>query len=157
MSKFFLLLLTVAHQASLSMGFSRQEHWSGLPLPSPGDLPNDPGIEPASPSLADRFFTTQPLRKPYTHTYTHTHTYLHISLSRDTHTHTHTHTHTPLPIYLYLDPIVNTWFLFLSLLLNHLIISYRSHGSLPLIFQLGSSKNKKILLYSHNSMSYVRK
>ena len=41
---------TVAHQAPLSMGFSRQEYWSGLPFPSPGDLPN-PGIEPGSPSL----------------------------------------------------------------------------------------------------------
>ena len=41
---------TVAHQAPLSMGFSRQEYWSGLPFPSPGDLP-DPGIEPGSPSL----------------------------------------------------------------------------------------------------------
>ena len=38
----------VAHQASLSMGFSQQEHWSGLPFPSPWDLP-DPGIEPVSP------------------------------------------------------------------------------------------------------------
>ena len=41
---------TVAHQAPLSMGFSRQEYWSGLPCPSPGDLPN-PGIEPGSPTL----------------------------------------------------------------------------------------------------------
>ena len=40
---------TVAHQAPLSMGFPRQEYWSGLPFPPPGDLP-DPGIEPASPS-----------------------------------------------------------------------------------------------------------
>ena len=40
---------TVAHQASLSMGFSRQEYWSGLPFPSPKDLPN-PGIEPWSPA-----------------------------------------------------------------------------------------------------------
>ena len=40
---------TVAHQAPLSMGFSRQEYWSGLPFPSPGDLP-DPGIEPRSPA-----------------------------------------------------------------------------------------------------------
>ena len=40
-------LWIVAHQASLSMGFSRQEYWSGLPFPSPGNLPN-PGIEPAS-------------------------------------------------------------------------------------------------------------
>ena len=41
---------TVAHQAPLSMGFSRQEYWSGLPFPSPGDLPH-PGIEPESPAL----------------------------------------------------------------------------------------------------------
>ena len=41
---------TVARQASLSMGFSRQEYWSGLPFPSPGDLP-DPGIKPRSPAL----------------------------------------------------------------------------------------------------------
>ena len=40
----------VAYQASPSMGFSRQEYWSGLPFPSPGDLP-DPGIEPGSPAL----------------------------------------------------------------------------------------------------------
>ena len=55
-------LWTAAHQAPLSMGFSRQEHWSGQPCPSPGDLP-DPGIKPtslASPALADRFFTTVP-------------------------------------------------------------------------------------------------
>ena len=44
---------TVARQAPLSMGFSRQEYWSGLPFPSPGDLP-DPGIKPASPALAFR-------------------------------------------------------------------------------------------------------
>ena len=51
---------TVAHQAPLSMGFSRQEYWSGLPYPPPGDLP-DPGIEPTSltsPALAGGFFTT---------------------------------------------------------------------------------------------------
>ena len=42
--------LTVAHQAPLSMGFSRQEYWSGLPFPSPGDLP-DPVTEPRSPTL----------------------------------------------------------------------------------------------------------
>ena len=41
---------TVAYQAHLSMGFSRQEYWSGLPFPSPGDVP-DPGIEPGSPAL----------------------------------------------------------------------------------------------------------
>jgi len=43
-------LWTIAHQAPLSMGFLRQEYWSGLPFPSPGDLP-DPGIELTSPAL----------------------------------------------------------------------------------------------------------
>ena len=50
---------TVACQAPLSMGFSRQEYWSGLPFPPPGDLP-DPRIDPVSPALAGRFFTTEP-------------------------------------------------------------------------------------------------
>ena len=54
---------TVALQAPLSMEFSRQDYWSGLPFPSPGDLP-DPGIKPMSPALADRFFTTEPPGKP---------------------------------------------------------------------------------------------
>ena len=45
------------HQSPLSMGFSRQEYWSGLPFPPPGDFP-DAGIEPASPALAGGFFTT---------------------------------------------------------------------------------------------------
>ena len=54
---------TVAHQASLSMGFPRQEYWSELPFPSPGDLSN-PGIELMSPALAGGFFTTEPPRKP---------------------------------------------------------------------------------------------
>ena len=53
---------TVARQAPLSMGFPRQEYWSGLPFLSPGDLPN-PGIKPASPAspaLAGGFLTTEP-------------------------------------------------------------------------------------------------
>ena len=58
----FANLWTVAHQASLSMGFSRQECWSGLPFPFPGDLP-DPQIKPVSPALQDSF-TTEPPRKP---------------------------------------------------------------------------------------------
>ena len=56
----FVTLWTVAHQAPLSMGFSRQEYWSGLLCPPPGDLP-DPGIESTSlmfPALSGRFFTT---------------------------------------------------------------------------------------------------
>ena len=53
-------LWTAAHQAPLSMGFTRQEYWSGLPFPSPGDLPHQ-GIKPTSlmsPALAGKFFTT---------------------------------------------------------------------------------------------------
>ena len=64
---------TVACQAPLSTEFSRQEYWSGLPFPMPGDIPN-PGIEPTSlvsPALADRFFTSLPMHlmhkgSPYT-------------------------------------------------------------------------------------------
>ena len=54
---------TVARQAPLAMGFSRQEYWSGLPFPPPGDLP-DPGIEPACPAVSGRFFTTETPGKP---------------------------------------------------------------------------------------------
>ena len=60
MSDTFVTPWTVAHQAPLSMGFSRQEYWSGLPFPPPGDLPN-PGMEPESPAfpaLAYKFFST---------------------------------------------------------------------------------------------------
>ena len=55
---------TVACQAPLSMGFSRQEYWSGLPFPSPGDLPN-PGIEPGSPTLQAEALSSEPPGKPY--------------------------------------------------------------------------------------------
>ena len=54
---------TVACQAPLSLGFPRQEYWSGLPFPLPGDLPNA-GIEPVSPALGGGFFTTKPPGKP---------------------------------------------------------------------------------------------
>ena len=54
---------TVTCHAPLSMGFFRQQYWSGLPFPSPVDLP-DPGIEPVSPVLVGGFFTTKPLGKP---------------------------------------------------------------------------------------------
>ena len=50
---------TVTYQAPPSMGFSRQEYWSGLPFPSPGDLP-DPGIEPGSPALQENALTSEP-------------------------------------------------------------------------------------------------
>ena len=60
-------LQTVAHQGPLSAGFSRQEYWSGLPCPPPGDLP-DPGnklTSHASPELQVDFFTADPLGEPY--------------------------------------------------------------------------------------------
>ena len=55
----FVILWTVAYHAPLSMGFSRQEHWSGLPIPSPEDL-HDPGIEPRSPTLQADALTSEP-------------------------------------------------------------------------------------------------
>ena len=58
---------TIAGQAPLPMEFSRQEHWSGFPFPSPGDLPH-PAIKPTSPvfpALAGRFFNTAPPGDPY--------------------------------------------------------------------------------------------
>ena len=54
---------TVAHQVPPSMGFSRQEYWSGLPFPSPGDLPK-PGMEPRSPALQAKALTSEPPKKP---------------------------------------------------------------------------------------------
>ena len=53
----------VACQAPLATGFPKKEYWSGLPFPSPGDLLG-PGIEPGSPALAGRLFTTEPPGKP---------------------------------------------------------------------------------------------
>ena len=87
---------TVARQAPLFMGFSRQEYWSRLPCPPPGHLP-DPGIEPTSlmsPALAGGFFTTSATweahtglsindKIPCTHTHTHTHTHIHMSSCTD--------------------------------------------------------------------------
>ena len=61
--RLFVTPWTVAHQAPPSMGFSRQEYWSGLPFPSPGDLP-DPGIQPTSPALEADALTSEPPGKP---------------------------------------------------------------------------------------------
>ena len=79
----FVTLWTIVHKAPLSMGFSKQEYWSGLPFPPSGDLP-DPGIEsvsPMFPALAGRFFTTEPPGKS-----------LKVSTYSQTQTHTHEHT-----------------------------------------------------------------
>ena len=62
--RFFATPWTVACQAPLSMGFSRQEYWSGLPFPSPGDLP-DPGIDPRSPTLLADSLPSEPSGKPF--------------------------------------------------------------------------------------------
>ena len=63
MSDSFATSWTVAHLAPLSMGFPRQEYWSGFPFPSPGDLPL-PGTKPESPALESGFFTTETAGKP---------------------------------------------------------------------------------------------
>ena len=62
-SQLFAALWTVAHQAPLSLEFSRQEYWSGLPFPSPGDRP-DPGTEPGSPALQADSLPSEPPGKP---------------------------------------------------------------------------------------------
>ena len=59
--RLFSTLWTITYQAPPSMGFSRQEYWSGLPFPSPGDLPN-PRIEPGSPALQADALTSEPAK-----------------------------------------------------------------------------------------------
>ena len=66
-SRLFATPWTVAYQAPRSMEFSRQEYWSGLPFPSPGDLPN-PGIKPGSPALQADTLQSEPPGKPCIHT-----------------------------------------------------------------------------------------
>ena len=61
--RLFVTPWTVAYQAPQSMEFSRQEYWSGLPFPSPGDLPN-PGMEPRSPTLQEDALPSEPPGKP---------------------------------------------------------------------------------------------
>ena len=61
--QFFATSWSVASRAPLSMGFSRQEYWSGLPFPSPGDLPN-PGIKPRSPALQADSLPIEPPGEP---------------------------------------------------------------------------------------------
>ena len=61
--RLFATLWTIAYQALPSMGFSKQEYWSGLPFPSPGDLPN-PGIKPGSPAFQADALTSEPPGKP---------------------------------------------------------------------------------------------
>ena len=63
--RLFVTQWTVACQAPLSMGFSRQEYWSGLPFSSPGDLPDPGKIEPASPALQADASPSEPPGKPF--------------------------------------------------------------------------------------------
>ena len=64
-NQLFVTPWTEACQAPLSVGFSRQKQWNGLPFPSPGDR-LDPGIKPTCPALAGGFFATEPPEKPRT-------------------------------------------------------------------------------------------
>ena len=73
---------TVAYQAPPSMGFSRQEYWSGLPFPSPGDLP-DPGTEPWSPALRADTLTSEPQGNQGRATHISVHYHLHWENSHD--------------------------------------------------------------------------
>ena len=85
---------TVAHQAPLSVGFSRQEYWSGLPFPPPGDLP-DPGIEPRSrTSLLHWQAGSLPLAPPGKPVGYLAYLRFFFLSPIPLHTHTHTHTHT---------------------------------------------------------------
>ena len=81
---------TVARQASLSRGSSKQEYWSGMPFPSPGDLPN-PGIKPGSPALQADTSSSEP---PMLHKHCINWVKKYWVLSKHTYTHTHTHNHT---------------------------------------------------------------
>ena len=89
---------TVAYQATLSMGFSRQEYWSGLPFPSPGDLP-DPGIDPGSPALQADALTSEPAGDHLLST-DHTHLHRHLLVWRSPHPH---------PLLSTLPPGVSLW------------------------------------------------
>ena len=85
----FVTLWTVAHQAPLSMRFSRQEYWSGLPFLSSGDLP-DPGIKPRSPALWADSLPPEPPGKPYVYNIVSVSAIKQSEAVRHTHTHTHT-------------------------------------------------------------------
>ena len=93
MSDSFVTLRTVVCQDPLSMGFSRQEYWSGLSFPPPGDLP-DPGIKPTS-ALEGRFFITDPPGTP-SHMYTYN-----VNSSTQTHSH-HLHMHEYVCVHVYM-------------------------------------------------------
>ena len=106
----------VAHQAPLPVGFSRREHWRGLPCPPPGDLPH-PGIEAWSPALQADSLASKPPNKPtieYTCVYIYIHTHACIChksyicvLCIDTHTHIYTHTYIHAMDFEVVNPCIN--------------------------------------------------
>ena len=109
-SSLFATSWTVAHQASQSMGFSRQEYWSGLPFLPPGDLP-DAETEPVSPvslALASRYFTMEPPGKPVIYMFMHVHVYVYINTCIHLFVHlcVHIYTHREKYKYIYIDTYV---------------------------------------------------
>ena len=101
--RLFATLWTVAHQAPPSMGFSRQEYWSGVPFPSPGDLPN-PGIEPGSPTLEADALTSEPPGNRY-------HNCVYLFVHRVERSQTH------LSIWVHMHALIHTWTVWLLLLI----------------------------------------
>ena len=129
-------LWTVARQAPLSMEFSRQEYWSGLPFISPRKIP-DPGIEPEflkSPVLAGVFFTTNATWE-YTHTHTHTHTHTYI------HTQRHKYTHTGVYEYRHTVVWINTQVLCAHKRVSLYVTSWSSYLSCLFSCELGQNPN----------------
>ena len=93
----------------LSMGFSRQEYWRGLPFPSPGNLSN-PGMEAMSPALQENSLPTELSGKPtYTQTHTDTHTYTHLYVHIHTHIYIRMYIHIPLYIHIHWASLVAQW------------------------------------------------
>ena len=119
--------------ASLSMGFSRQENWSGLPFPSPRDLP-DPGMKLGLLHWQADSLTAEPPGKPTYTLYMHTYLYLKI------HTHTHTHTsiytsntHSYIFRCIYISYITYIWYIIYIYIITYTCI--RNHESTQLSFQ----------------------
>ena len=132
-SSLFATPWTGAHHASPSMGFFKQEYWSGLPFPSPEELP-DPETEPMSaacPALASRFFTMEPPGKPVIYIFMHIHVYVcintcmhlfvhlcvHIYTHREKYKYIYMHIHRCICIYAHTENYIYV-FIYLSYLYN---------------------------------------
>ena len=103
--RLFVTLWTVACQAPLSMGFSRQEYWSGLPCPPPEHLPN-PGLEPVSltsPALVGGFFTTSTIwEAPHLYMVIYKYVCVYVCVCIYIHTYIYIYTHIHIYIYIYI-------------------------------------------------------